>query len=85
MKLKRLMQKIKSYLDAGAGELQKEDEGLTKVLKKLKKKELNLKTLIAAEKDKDDREMLEQELKIVHSQRKKGVKLLAQVRKKKKS
>jgi len=78
---KKLLKKLKSYMDADAEKLQQEDEGLTKVLKKLKKKELHLKALIAAEKDKDDREMLEQELKIVHSQRKKGVKLLSSLRK----
>jgi len=78
---KKLLKKLKSYMDADAEKLREEDDGLTKVLKKLKKKEQHLKTLISAEKDKDDREMLEQELKVVHSQRKKGVKLLSSLRK----
>ena len=78
---KKLLKKLKSYLDEDAEKLREEDDGLTKVLKKLKKKEQHLKTLISAEKDNDDREMLEQELKVVHSQRKKGVKLLSSLRK----
>ena len=79
---KKLLKKLKSYMNAEAEQLQQEDDGLSKVLKKLKKKEKHLKTLIAAECDKDEREMLEQELKVVHSQRKKGITLLSSVRKK---
>jgi len=79
---KKLLKKLKSYLNAEAEQLQHEDEGLSKVLKKLKKKEGHLKELIAAEKDAEEREILEQELNIVHSQRKKGIGLLSEIRKK---
>jgi len=79
---KKLLKKLKSYMNAEAEQLRQEDDGLSKVLKKLKKKEKHLKALIAAERDKDDREMLEQELQVVHSQRKKGITLLSSVRKK---
>jgi predicted nucleic acid-binding Zn-ribbon protein len=82
---KKLLKKLNSYINAEAEQLQHEDEGLSKVLKKLKKKEKHLKELVAAETDVDEREMLEQELKIVHSQRKKGIELLTQVRKEGKS
>jgi len=84
MPLKKLLKKLKSYMDADANKLRKEDDGLSKVLKKLKKKEHHLKKQVAAEKDKDDREMLQQELKVLHSQRKKGITLLANLRKKRK-
>jgi len=77
----KLLKKLKSYLDADAGELQKEDEGLSKVLKRLKEKEEHLKLLVAAEMDKEEREILEQELSIVHSQRRKGIELLSSLRK----
>jgi len=83
MKFNKLLKKLKIYLDSDADQLRKEDEGLAKVLKKLKKKEHALKAKIAAEKDKDDREQLQQELKVVHSQREKGIKLLATLREKK--
>jgi len=79
---KKLLKKLKSYMNAEAEHLQQEDEGLSKVLKKLKKKESHLKELVAAESDADEREMLEQELKVVHSQRKKGISLLSSVRQK---
>ena len=79
---KKLLKKLKSYINAEAEQLQQEDDGLSKVLKKLKKKEKHLKALIAAERDKDEREMLEQELNVVHSQRKKGITLLSSLRKK---
>jgi len=79
---KKLLKKLKSYMNAEAEQLQQEDDGLSKVLKKLKKKEKHLKTLIVAERDKDEREMLEQELKVIHSQRKKGITLLSSLRKK---
>jgi predicted nucleic acid-binding Zn-ribbon protein len=78
---KKLLKKLNSYINTEAEQLQHEDEGLSKVLKKLKKKEKHLKELVAAETDVDEREMLEQELKIVHSQRKKGIKLLSSLRK----
>ena len=79
---KKLLKKLKSYMNAETEQLQQEDDGLSKVLKKLKKKEKHLKALIAAERDEDEREMLEQELNVVHSQRKKGITLLSSLRKK---
>lgn len=79
---KKLLKKLNSYINAEAEQLQHEDEGLSKVLKKLKKKEKHLDALIGAEKDAEEREMLEQELKVIHSQRKKGIALLSTVRKK---
>ncbi|MBT4159876.1 MAG: hypothetical protein HOC70_01850 [Gammaproteobacteria bacterium] len=77
---KKLLKKLKTYLSADADDLRKKDDGLSKVLKKLKKKESHLKKLAAAESDAGEREYLEQELEVVHSQRKKGIKLLAEVR-----
>lgn len=81
MKFNKLMKKLKSYLDADADQLQQEDEGLSKVLKKLKKKENLLKEEIAAESNDEEREQMEQELKVIHSQRKKGIELLSSLRK----
>jgi len=80
---KKLLKKLKAYLNADAKDLRKQDDGLLKVLKKLKKKEHHLNELISAETDIDERKDLEQELKVLRSQRKKGIKLLAEVRDKK--
>lgn len=84
MKFNKLLKKLKLYIDADAEQLQQEDKGLSTVLKKLKKKEDHLKARVAAESDDEERELLVQELNIVHSQRKKGIKLLARMRKEEK-
>jgi hypothetical protein len=81
MNFNKLLKKLKSYMDADTEQLQQEDEGLSKVLKKLKKKENLLKEEIAAETDDEERELMEQELKVIHSQRKKGIELLSSLRK----
>ncbi|MES0372078.1 MAG: hypothetical protein ABUK11_07335 [Mariprofundaceae bacterium] len=81
MKFNKLLKKLKSYLDADAELIQQEDEGLSKVLKKLKQKENLLKEEIAVETNDEERELMEQELNIVHSQRKKGIELLSNLRK----
>ncbi|MFQ5355242.1 MAG: hypothetical protein ACE5DY_01910 [Mariprofundaceae bacterium] len=81
MEFKKLMKRLKSYLDTDAKQIRQEDEGLSKVLKKLKQEENQLKEQISAVTDHEERELLEQELKVAHSQRKKGIALLARVRK----
>jgi len=81
MKLKKLLKRLNAYFDDSSEQKLQTDEGLSKVLKKLKKKEENLKLLVAEESGDGEREMLEQELKIVHSQRKKGIELLSNLRK----
>ena len=84
MNFKKLLKKLKTYLNEDAEKLRKKDDGLSKVLKKLKKKERRLKESISAEQDSEERELLKQELKVVHSQREKGIVLLSSLRKKKK-
>jgi len=80
MDFKMLLKKLKPYLDADADDLRQKDESLSRVLKKLKREELKLKEMVAAEVDSEERELLEQQMNIVHSQRKKGIALLASVR-----
>ena len=82
MEFKSLLKKLKSYMDSDAEQLQKEDEGLSKVLKKLKQEEAKIKQQIATKIDDEERDQLQQELNIVHSQRKKGIALLSELRKK---
>lgn len=80
MEFKKLLKTLKSYLDGNSDDLRQKDKSLSKVLKRLKLEELKLKEQIAAEADGEEREQLEQQLHIVHSQRKKGIALLASVR-----
>ena len=82
MKLKKLMKHLGSYLDPASESMEEQDEGLSKVLKKLKKKEAKLKDKADSEKDKMLRHLLEQEINLVHAQRKKGIQLLAELRSK---
>lgn len=81
MKFRKLLKKLKAYMDVDSEELQQKDESLSKVLKKLKREELLLKEKIISKSDDDERELLEQHLKVIHSQRKKGITLLSTLRK----
>ncbi len=84
MGMKKLLKKLKSYLDKDAELLEEKKEGLSKVLKKLKHKEKKIKKMIAVETDEEELDLLELSLKVVHTQRKKGIKLLSSLRKKEK-
>ena len=82
MKLKKLLKKLNAHIDKKKEQDMQAAEGLSKVLKKLKRKEQKLQKQLENESDADERELTEQELKIVHSQRKKGIQLLSDLRKK---
>jgi len=82
MKIKKLLKKLNAHLDKKKEQEMQSAEGLSKVLKKLKRKEQKLQKQIKNESDAEEREFIEQELKIVHSQRKKGIQLLSDLRKK---
>lgn len=84
MDMKKLLKKLESYLDKDLKRLTKKKEGISKVLKKLKQKENKLKKMIADEKDDEEIKRLKLSMKIVHTQRKKGIKMLSALRKKKK-
>jgi len=80
MKLSKLLKRLNDHLNMEKQQEHDRDEGLCKVLKKLKKKELKLHKKIEAEMDEDERRLLEQELQIVHSQREKGIRILSGMR-----
>ena len=82
MKIKKLLKKLNAHLDKKKEQEMQSAEGLSKVLKKLKRKEQKLQKQIKNESAAEEREFIEQELKIVHSQRKKGIQLLSDLRKK---
>jgi len=84
MKIKKLLKRLSSYLDQSNDQLREQDDGLSKVLKKLKKKQTIIIEQIASEMNDAKRKKLEQNLKIVRSQRKKGIALLSEIREKKK-
>lgn len=80
MKLQKMLKKLDSYLHEDKKKEREEYEELSRLLKKLKKKEMKLQKEIDKEKDDEERRLLEQELKIVHGQREKGVALLSEIR-----
>ncbi len=82
LNFEELLKQLKSHMDRGIEELHLETEGLSSVLKKLKQEENEIKKQIAIEAGDEEREQLQQELNIVHSQRKKGRALLSRLRKK---
>lgn len=82
MKLKKILNQLNAHIDKKKEQDMQAADGLSKVLKKLKRKEQKLQSQLEHEKDMEEREMIEQELKIVHSQRKKGIQMLSDLRKK---
>lgn len=77
---KKLLSKLAEFfnLDARAKEQQKED--LHILLKRLKKKEVKLKDELERETDEELKVKLAQKIDVVHSQRKKGVKMCKNMR-----
>ncbi|MGB5397143.1 MAG: hypothetical protein WBN96_08345 [Gammaproteobacteria bacterium] len=77
---KKLLKKLKEYFDMDARDrVQKKDE-MNDLLSRLKQKELELKAELEEEKDKKRKKELEQKIDVVHTQRKKGVQMLMDLR-----
>ena len=76
MKLKRLLERVRHFIDADERERRSERDEIRTVLKKLKKVERKLKHEVAETNDFDARSALESKLKVVHAQRKKGIEAL---------
>ena len=75
MNLKKLLKRL-NFFDSHAGQLKESEEGLRKVIKKLQKKEAQLREEMNLETDEEERELLKQELNICVSQLSKGSELL---------
>ncbi|MDP6184531.1 MAG: hypothetical protein QF609_12015 [Gammaproteobacteria bacterium] len=79
MKQKKLLDKLKTFFDAGARERERQRTDIKDILKKLKKRERKLKEKLAAEKSGGKRKRLQQEIDVIYAQRKKGVKLVKEM------
>jgi len=75
MKTRKLLDRLTGFLDGSTRQRNQEKDDLKTVLKKLKEKELKLRKH-CDEASGEERKKLEQEARIVHAQRKKGVRLL---------
>ncbi len=76
MKQKKLLEKLKAFFDSDVRERDKQKSDIKDVLKKLKKKERNLKEKLDAEDDVEKCNRIQQKIDVVYAQRRKGIKLI---------
>lgn len=75
MKLKKLVKYINDIADSDLSERKRQDHQIKKALRKLKKKATDLEKALQSETDPIEREELENKIRIVRAQRKKGIRL----------
>ena len=75
MGTEKLLDKLTNLLDAKRHKQEKKHESLKKLLKKLKKRQEKHKKLLDAKKAPEGRKRIERTLKVIYTQRKKGIKL----------
>ncbi|MBL4865477.1 MAG: hypothetical protein JKY67_03775 [Pseudomonadales bacterium] len=80
MKLKKALRKLSQYMDADQREQLAQYDSIKKVLKKLKSKRNQLREKIELIEDDEERQQIQNKLDIVNAQRKKGVKLLKELK-----
>lgn len=73
MKAKKLLERVKQFLDADRHTQLEKIRSIRKVLKELKEKERKLREQLEHEKDKETKESLLLRLDVIYAQRKKGV------------
>lgn len=83
MSLNDLLDKLGDMLQPEASKKKHYRKKLKALLKDLKQKEVKLKEKLEATEDERKRDRLEKEVKIVHTQRKKGIKALEDTKKEK--
>lgn len=79
MGTEKLLDKLKNLLDAKRRKQIKQHNNLRKLLKKLKKRQEQHQELLAAKKDPEGRKRIERTLKVIYTQRKKGIKLYKEI------
>jgi len=72
---KKLLIKLAEFFDLDARERDQQKEDLHVLLKRLKKKEVKLLEEMEQETDEEMKSKISQKINVVHSQRKKGVKM----------
>lgn len=73
MKVKKLLERVKQFLDADRHTQLEKIRSIRKVLKELKQKERKLKDLLEKESDEDVCEAIQLRLDVIYAQRKKGI------------
>ncbi len=82
MKTPKLINKAKEFLSASKSKQRKEAKYINELLKKLKKKERHLKDKLEKEKDSKKQRQVRKDLHVVFAQRKKGITILKEMKKK---
>lgn len=82
MKIRRLIKKAQSAFDADDRKTKEQKKSLKHVIKKLRKHEKSLQKRRKREETEANAAKLEDEIKLVHAQRKKGLQLLQELKKK---
>jgi len=77
---KKLLKKLKEYFDMDARSRMQQKDEMNQLLSRLKQKENDLKEEFEQEMDKKKKRVLAQKIDVVHSQRKKGVQMLIDLR-----
>ena len=72
---KKLLRKLAEFFDMDARVAEQKKDEIKKLLKKLKAKEKELKKKLKKEMDNDKKDKLLRKIDVVHSQRKKGIKM----------
>ncbi len=80
MDLKKLLNKLAEFFDMDASARDQKKEELQDLLSRLKSKEVSLKEEMDQEDNTELKEKLSQKIDVVHTQRKKGVKMLIELR-----
>jgi len=75
MGTEKLLDKLANLLDSKRRKQKKKHESLKLLLKKLKKRQEKHKKLLAGKQDPEGRKRIERTLKVIYTQRKKGIKL----------
>jgi hypothetical protein len=75
MGTEKLIEKMHGLLKLDREQLQKKRDKVRSLLKKLKKKQKDLEEKLNKEKDEEKKKRLEQKLKVIYAQRRKGIKL----------
>ena len=77
---KKLLRKLKEFFDMDARDRAQREDELSDLLSRLKQKEVELKSEHEKENDKKKKKELAQKIDVVHTQRKKGIQMLAELR-----
>ena len=77
---KKLLHRLKTFFDMDARDVAQRKDELNDLLSRLKQKELELKAELDGEQDEKMKSEMAQKIDVVHTQRKKGVAMLKDLR-----